>query len=106
MWRSLRTRRAMWMRFTQGITPDCLNPHEQRRFTVVTIKFPDREATHRGLGFLIGRFSGRVLRSGEVIVPEDALAALADQNFTFTVLGRTTYEQEVAALRSADSASV
>jgi hypothetical protein len=73
---------------------------------VVTIRFPDREATHRGLGFLIGRFSGRVLRSGEVIIPEEALAALAGQNFTFTVLGRTTYEQEVAALRSADSAPV
>jgi hypothetical protein len=65
---------------------------------VVAIKFPDREATHRGLGFLIGRFSGRVLRSGEVIVPADALAAFADQNFSFTVLGKTTCEQEVAAL--------
>jgi hypothetical protein len=73
---------------------------------MVTIKFPDKETTHRGLGFLIGRFSGKVLRSGEVIVPPEALAALADQNFKFTVLGRATYEQQVAALRSADSAPV
>jgi hypothetical protein len=44
----------------------------------------------RALDFLIGRFSGRVLKSGEHIVPEVALEALADQGIPFTVKGRTT----------------
>lgn len=49
------------------------------------ITFPDRETGKRGLGFLFGRFSGRVLKSGEHLVPEAALEALADQNISFTV---------------------
>ena len=32
---------------------------------MVTIIFPDRETEKRPLAFLLGRFSGRVLRSGE-----------------------------------------
>jgi len=68
---------------------------------MVTIVFPDRETEKRALGFLLGRFSGRALKSGEHIVPEAALAALADQNIPFTVQGKTSYEQHVAALRAA-----
>ncbi len=71
---------------------------------MVTIVFPDRETEKKALGFLLGRFSGRVLRSGEHIVPEAALEALARQNISFTVKGMTTYAQEVAALRG-DGAS-
>ena len=66
---------------------------------MVTIAFPDRDTEKRALGFLLGRFSGRVLRSGEHLVPETALAALADQNIPFNVKGKTTYEQQVAAIR-------
>ena len=66
---------------------------------MVTLRFPDRETEKRALGFLIGRFSGRVLRTGEHLVPEAALEALADQNIPFTVQGKATYEQQVAALR-------
>jgi hypothetical protein len=54
---------------------------------MVTIAFPDRETEERALAFLLGRFSGRVLRSGEHLVPEAALEALADQNIPFTVKG-------------------
>ncbi len=68
---------------------------------MVTITFDDRETEKRALAFLIGRFSGRVLRSGEHLVPEAALEALADQNIPFTVLGKATYEQQMAALRGA-----
>lgn len=68
---------------------------------MVTITFADRETEKRALAFLLGRFSGRVLRSGEHLVPEAALAALADQNIPFTVQGKTTYEQQVAAIRGA-----
>lgn len=68
---------------------------------MITITFPDRETEKRALAFLLGRFSGRVLRSGEHMVPESALEALADQSIPFTAKGKTTYEQQVAALRGA-----
>ncbi len=73
---------------------------------MVTIKFPDRNTEKKALGFLIGRFSGRVLRSGEHIVPEAALEALAFEGIQFTVLGRTTYEQQISALRDIASTPV
>lgn len=73
---------------------------------MVTITFPDRETEKRALAFLLGRFSGRVLRSGEHIVPEAALEALADQNIPFMVKGKTTYEQQMAAIRDPASAPV
>lgn len=66
---------------------------------MVTITFPDRPTEKRALAYLLGRFSGRVVRSGEHLVPEAALEALADQNIPFTVKGKTSYEQQVAAIR-------
>ena len=65
---------------------------------MVTITVPDRETEKRALAFLLGRFSGRVLRSGEHLVPEAALEALADQNVPFAVKGKTTEQR--ASLRS------
>ncbi|MDQ3089151.1 MAG: hypothetical protein M3Q78_11230 [Acidobacteriota bacterium] len=66
---------------------------------MITITFPDRDTEKRALGFLLGRFSGRVLKSGEHLVPEAALEALANQNIPFTVQGKSTYEQQIAAVR-------
>lgn len=73
---------------------------------MITITFPDRETEKKALGFLLGRFSGRVLKSGEHLVPEAALEALADQNIPFTVRGKATYEQQIAAIRDIAPASV
>jgi hypothetical protein len=73
---------------------------------MVTIVFADRETEKKALAFLLGRFSGRVLRSGEHLVPEAALEALADQNIPFTVKGKTTYEQQMAAIRGSSTSSV
>jgi hypothetical protein len=73
---------------------------------MITITFADPETEMKALDFLIGRFSGRSLKSGEHIVPEAAMEALADQAIPFTVKGRTTYEQELAAIRGADPAPV
>ncbi|MGH9835112.1 MAG: hypothetical protein ACRD9Y_18990 [Blastocatellia bacterium] len=73
---------------------------------MVTITFPDRETEKRALAFLLGRFSGRVLKTGEHLVPEAALEALADQNIPFTVKGKTTYEQKIAVNRGTASTSV
>ena len=50
---------------------------------MVVITFPDSETQKKALGFLLGRFSGKVLKNGEHIV----LEALAGQNIMFTVLG-------------------
>lgn len=66
---------------------------------MVMITFPDPDTEKRALGFLLGRFSGRVLRTGEHLVPEAALEALAEQNITFTVKGKVTDEQQLAADR-------
>jgi hypothetical protein len=73
---------------------------------MVTITFPDREMEKRALVFLLGRFSGRVLRSGEHLVPEAALEALADASIPFTAKGKSTYEQQLAAVRGAAPAPV
>jgi hypothetical protein len=66
---------------------------------MVTITFADRETEKRALAYLLGRFSGRVIRSGEHLVPEAALEALANENIPFTVKGKTSYEQQMAAIR-------
>ncbi|MFY9227220.1 MAG: hypothetical protein WAQ98_31410 [Blastocatellia bacterium] len=73
---------------------------------MITIIFPNREIEKKALAFLLGRFSGRVLRSGEHLVPEAALEALANENIEFTVKGKTTYEQQVAAIRGTATTSV
>jgi hypothetical protein len=73
---------------------------------MITIKFPDRETEKRAVGFLIGRFSGRILKTGEHIVPEAALEALATQRIPFTVLGKTTYAEQIAAIRDTVTSSV
>jgi hypothetical protein len=67
---------------------------------MVVITFPDKETQKKALGFLLGRFSGKVLKNGEHIVPEAALAALADKDIPFTVHGKASYEKQIAALRS------
>ena len=73
---------------------------------MVTISFADRDTEKRALAFLIGRFSGRVRQSGEHLVPEAALKALAQQDIPFTVKGKATYEQQVAAIRGSAPTSI
>jgi len=73
---------------------------------MITITFPDRDTEKRALAFLLGRFSGRVLKSGEHLVPEAALEALASENIPFSVQGKATYEQQMAAIRGAASPTV
>jgi hypothetical protein len=73
---------------------------------VVLIQFADRETEIKGLAFLVGRYSGKVLRGGLHIVPEAALEALASQNIPYAVKGKATYEQQMAALRGDAAAAV
>jgi hypothetical protein len=73
---------------------------------MVRITFPDRATEKKAIGFLLGRFSGRIMKGGEHLVPETALEALAQQNIPFNVKGKATYAQQVEAIRGASSASV
>ena len=68
---------------------------------MISITFPDRATERKGLAFLLGRFSGRVLKNGTHLVPEAALEALAGENIPFSVKGTASYEQQVAAIRGA-----
>ena len=67
---------------------------------MVTITFPDRNTERRALAYLLGRFSGRVLKSGEHIVPGAALEVLANKNIPFHVRGKASFEQQVATIQS------
>jgi hypothetical protein len=49
---------------------------------MIAITFPDRDTEKKALGFLLGRFSGRVLKSGKHLL-EVALEALRNQNISF-----------------------
>ncbi|MEX2212853.1 MAG: hypothetical protein WD768_01910 [Phycisphaeraceae bacterium] len=66
---------------------------------MITITFPDRETEKRAVAFLLGRFSGRILKTGEHMVPEAALESLASQNIPFSVKGKATYGEQVATIR-------
>jgi hypothetical protein len=58
------------------------------------------------LGFLLGRFSGHVLRSGEQFVPEEALEALVQQNIPFSFRGKISEEEALAVVRAITRGSV
>lgn len=73
---------------------------------MITIKFSDPDVRLEALGFLMGRFPGRALKTGEALVPEAALQALAHEGYQFTVLGRSTYEQQVVAFRDTVTSTV
>jgi len=73
---------------------------------MVRIVFKDRQTERKALGFLLGKFSGRVLKGGEHLLPEPALEDLAQQNFAFTVKGKASYEQQVEAIRGTAATSV
>src|SRR2546425_1209706 len=60
---------------------------------MIIIRSPDEATEQKGLGFLIGRYSGHSWATGEVLVPDEALAALAREGIRFTVEGPATYER-------------
>ena len=68
---------------------------------MILIRFPSTESKRRALGSLAGRFAFKSWATGEMLVPEDALAFLAVQGVAFAVEGPATYEQNSPALRSA-----
>lgn len=66
----------------------------------IRIRFTDDESKRRALGFLAGRFSFKSYDSGEMLVAEQALSAMAVEGISFTVEGRGTYAVAIPALRT------
>jgi hypothetical protein len=73
---------------------------------MIRIRFSDVELKRRALGALAGRFSFKSWATGEMVVPESALAFLAVEGIAFTVEGPATYEQNTPALRGAATPAV
>ncbi|MFO0964581.1 MAG: hypothetical protein U0793_03200 [Gemmataceae bacterium] len=73
---------------------------------MIILRFPDAAAERKALGFLAGRFSFTTWKSGELMISETALPALAREGIAFSVEGPATYEQLTAAVRDPSSAAV
>jgi hypothetical protein len=73
---------------------------------MIRIRFTDESAKRRALAYLAGRFSFKSWASGEMLVPEHALAALAREGISYLVEGPATYEQVVEALRNPPASAV
>jgi hypothetical protein len=74
--------------------------------SMILIRFPDDAAKRKALGFLLGRFSFKSWATGEMVVPNFALSALALENIPFTVEGPATYERLVPPFRDPPAAAV
>jgi hypothetical protein len=68
---------------------------------MIVIRFPNTESKRAALGRLAGRFRFKSFATGEMLVPEDALAFLAIEGIGFTVQGPATYELIASAVRGA-----
>ena len=73
---------------------------------MVLIHFADADEKRRALGFLAGRFTFKSWASGEMTVPETALAYLAAENIRFSVEGQATYERLISAVRNPAAAKI
>ena len=73
---------------------------------MICIRFPDSVSERRALGYLAGRFSFKSVASGETVVPEDALRALAREGIQFAVEGPPTYEQLLPPVRDSSAHAV
>ena len=73
---------------------------------MILIRFPDTDSKRKALGRLPGRFPFKSWASGEMMVPEDALAFLAVEGVSFTVEGPATYERNVSTVRGAPAIAV
>ena len=73
---------------------------------MILIRFPNPDAKRSALARLARRFSFKSWATGDMLVPEDALAFLAVEGIPFTVEGPATYEQNGSAFRGAAPAPV
>ena len=73
---------------------------------MIRIRFTDPIGERRALGYLAGRFSFKSWATGEMLVPEPALASLAREGISFLVEGPAIYEQLIPALRYPSNSAV
>jgi len=73
---------------------------------MVIIRFSDSDVKRRALGFLTGRFSFKSWATGEMLLLEEALPALALEGISFTVEGPATYAHYLPAVRVPPPAAV
>ena len=73
---------------------------------MVLIHFPNVESKRRALGFMAGRFSFKSWATGEMVVPDSALAYLANEGIPFVVEGPATYERIISAIRNPPASAV
>ena len=73
---------------------------------MIKISFPDAAAKHRAIGYLAGRFSFKTFASGEMLVPLEALAALAMESIPFKAEGPATYAHCAPQVRTPAPAAV
>jgi hypothetical protein len=73
---------------------------------MIRIRFPDAATERRALGFLAGRFSFKSWANGETLVPSTALASLALEGISFSVIGPATYEQYAPTIRDPAASAV
>jgi hypothetical protein len=73
---------------------------------MISIRFSDAETKRRALAYLAGRFSFKSWATGQMLVPENALPALAIEGIPFIVEGPATYEQILAPLRGTPTPAV
>jgi hypothetical protein len=64
---------------------------------LIRIRFPDLESKRGALGYLPGRFSFTSYVSGEMLVAETALAALAVEGIPFIAEGPATHAETIPA---------
>jgi hypothetical protein len=86
-----------------AILPPALNHPMVIR--MIIIRFPEKAAKKRALGYLAGRFSFKSWSTGEMMVPEEALSALAAEGISFFVEGPASYDR-FAPLRNSDSVAI
>ena len=65
--------------------------------SMIPIRFSNVELKRRAIGALAGRFTFKSWATGEMIVPESALAFLTVEGIAFTVEGPATHEQNTPA---------
>jgi hypothetical protein len=72
---------------------------------MVLIRFTDADSKRRALEALAGKFSLKSWSSGQMLVPEAALARLAHLDIPFSFEGSSAYEQ-LAPLRDTAATAV
>jgi hypothetical protein len=66
---------------------------------MIIVRFADESSKRKALEQMVGRFSFKSWASGEMMLPKEALALLAEEDIRFTVEGPATYER-MASLRN------